>query len=153
MKRPMMVLAILFVAASTLSHASEMDRVAGAVGAQLGVRRTHIPMLGLAMFVGKVATAFQMPGAKLAIFEDERLSNCTLQQLESAVSSALGPEWSPFVKSISNHGGEQTWIYLRAQGKGIQMFIATAEPGEISLIEVKANERQMQRWIKDKDME
>ena len=153
MKRAMLVLVILCFAAPVVSHASEMDRVARAVEAQLGVRRTHMPMLGFAMFVGKVATGFQMPGAKLAVFEDERLSNCTPLQLESAVSNALGSEWTPFVKSVSNHGGEQTWIYLRPQGKGLHMFIATAESGEVSLIEVKASELQMQRWIKDKDVD
>ena len=153
MKRMAVVLLILCLPAPAVSHASEIDRVARAVEAQLGVRRTHIPMLGFAMFVGKVATGFQMPGAKLAIFEDERLSNCTPLQLESAVSTALGSEWTPFVKSISNHGGEQTWIYLRPQGKGLHMFIATAERGEVSLIEVKASERQMRRWIKDKDLD
>jgi len=109
-------------------------------------------MLGFAMFVGKVVSGFQMPGAKLAVFEGERLANCTPQQLERAVSNALGAEWMPFVKSVSNRGGEQTWIYLRPEGKGLHMFIATAESGEVSLIEVKASERQMLRWIKDKDL-
>lgn len=153
MRRTALVVVALCLAGPVVSHASEMDRVARAFEAQLGVRRTHIPMLGFAMFVGKVATGFQMPGAKLAVFEDKRLSNCTSQQLQSAVSSALGPEWSPFVKSISNHGGEQTWIYLRPQGKGLHMFIATAVSGEVSVIEVKASERQMRRWIKDKDLD
>jgi len=153
MKRMVIVLVTVCLAAPVVVHASEMDRVARAVEAQLGVRRTHIPMLGFAMFVGKVATGYQMPGAKLAIFEDERLANSTPLQLESAVSNALGSEWTPFVKSISNHGGEQTWIYLRPQGKGLHMFIATAESGEVSLIEVKASERQMRRWIKDKDLD
>ena len=153
MKLMAVVLLMLCLAAPAASHASEIDRVARAVEAQLGVRRTHIPMLGFAMFVGKVATGFQMPGAKLAIFEDERLSNCTPLQLERAVSNVLGSEWTPFVKSISNHGGEQTWIYLRPQGKGLHMFIATAKRGEVSLIEVKASERQMRRWIKDKDLD
>ncbi len=153
MKHTVLVLVILCLAVPVMSHASEMDRVARAVEAQLGVRRTHIPMLGFAMFVGKVATGFQMPGAKLAVFEYERLSNCTPQQLESAVSNALGSEWTPFVKSISSRGGEQTWIYLRPSDKGLHMFIATAEAGVVSLIEVKASERQMRRWIKDKDLD
>src|SRR5690349_23260871 len=104
MKPAMLLAVVLCLAAPVVSHASEMDRVARAVEAQLGVRRTHIPMLGFAMFVGKIATGYQMPGAKLAIFEDERLANCTPLQLESAVSNALGSEWTPFVKSISNHG-------------------------------------------------
>lgn len=153
MKRTMLIVVIFCLAAPIVSHASEVDRVARAVEAQLGVRRTHIPMLGFAMFVGKVASGFQMPGAKLAVFEDERLSNCSPEELERAVSNALGAEWTPFVKSVSNHGGEQTWIYLRPQGKGLHMFIATAESGEVSLIEVKASERQMNRWIKDKDLD
>jgi hypothetical protein len=33
------------------------------------------------------------------------------------------------------------------------MFIATAQSGEVSLLEVKASERQMQHWIKDKDLD
>ena len=152
MKRMVAALVIVCLTAPVASRASEMDRVAHAVEAQLGVRRTHIPMLGVAMFVGKVASGFQMPGAKLAVFADDRLSNCTPQQLEGAVSNALGAEWTPFVKSISNHGGEQTWVYLRPQGKALHMFIATAESGEVSLIEVKASERQMRRWLKDKDL-
>ncbi len=149
----MLLAVMLCLAAPVVSHASEMDRVARAIEAQLGVRRTHIPMLGFAMFVGKIASGFQMPGAKLAVFEDGRLSSSSPQDLERAVSSALGPEWTPFVKSISNHGGEQTWIYLRPQGKGLHMFIATAESGGVSLIEVKASKRQMRRWIKDKDLD
>jgi hypothetical protein len=153
MKRKMLVVVVLCLAAPCMSHASEMDRVAHAVEAQLGVRRTHIPMLGFAMFVGKVASGFQMPGTKLVVFDDARLSNSTPRQLENAVSNALGAEWSPFVKSISNHGGEQTWIYLRPQGKGLHIFIATAVSGEVSLIEVKASERQMRSWIKDKDLD
>ena len=153
MKRMMLVLVILCFAAPVISHASDINRVARAVEAQLGVRRTRIPMLGFAMFVGKVASGFQMPGAKLAVFEGERLSNCAPQELERAVANALGPEWTPFVKSVSNHGGDQTWIYLRPQGKGLHMFITTAQSGEVSLIEVKASERQMNRWIKDKDLD
>jgi ABC-type xylose transport system substrate-binding protein len=31
------------------------------------------------------------------------------------------------------------------------MFIASAERGEISLVEVNVTERQMQRWINDTD--
>ena len=153
MKRTLLLAIIFCLVSPIVSHASDIDRVARAVETQLGVHRTHIPMLGFAMFVGKVVTGFQMPGAKLAIFQDERLSDCTPQQLESAVSNALGSEWTPFVKSVSNHAGEQTWIYLRPQGKGLHMFIATAESGEVSLLEVKASERQMQRWIKDKDLD
>lgn len=146
-----LLLVLISVATPRLGSASEMDRVVRAMETQLGVRHTHIPMLGFAMFVGKVATGFQMPGVKLAVFENDGVSQRTPHELERAFSSALGPEWTPFVKSTSNHGAEQNWIYLRQQGKSMRMFIAAAERNELSLIELKASERQMRRWINDTD--
>lgn len=128
-----------------------MSRVVRAVETDLGVRHTHIPMLGAALFMTKVATGFQMPGVKLAVFEDASLSQRSPDELQHAVLNALGPEWSPFVKSTSNHGAEQTWIFLRQDGKKLQMFIAAAEHGELSLVEVKVSERQMRRWANDTD--
>jgi hypothetical protein len=133
------------------SEASDMKRVVRAVESDLGIRHAHIPMLGMAMFVGRVATGFQMPGVKLAVFENEKLSQSSPQQLERTVWNALGPEWSPFVKSTSNHGDEQNWIFVREEGKKLHMFIATTERGEISLVEVNVSEPQMQRWINDTD--
>jgi len=130
-------------------HASEMDRVIHSMETQLGVRHTHIPMLGFAMFVGKAATGFQMPGVKLAVFENMNLSNQSPQALQRAFSNALGPAWLPFVKSTSDHGAEQNWIYLRDRGKATQLFIATAEGNELSLVEVKVSDGQMRRYIKD----
>ena len=133
------------------SQASDMDRVVRALEADLGVRHTHIPMLGMAMFMGKVATGFRMPGVKLATFSDDKLAECSPQQIERALLTALGPRWSPFVKSISNHRDEQNWIYLDGDSKKIEMFIASVERNELSLVEVKMSESQMRRWINDTD--
>ena len=145
----LMILSCLTMPSRVL--ASEMDRVVRSMESQLGMRHTHIPMLGFAMFVGKVATGFQMPGVKLAVFENVNLSEQGPQALERAVSNALGPDWLPFVKSTSDHGAEQNWIYLREQGKTTHLFIATAERNELSLVEVKVSEGQMRRYIKDTD--
>lgn len=133
------------------SHASDMNRVVRAVETELGVCHKHIPMLGAALFMTKVATGFQMPGVKLAVFEDASLSGRSPEEVQRAVFNALGPEWSPFVKSTSNHGAEQTWIFLRQDGSKLHMFIAAAEHGELSLVEVKVSERQMRRWANDTD--
>src|SRR5947209_13067788 len=143
--------AALILIVPLASQASDMSRVVRAVENDLGIRHMHIPMLGMAMFIGRVATGFQMRGVRLAVFENEKLSQSSPQQLERTVWNALGPDWNPFVKSTSNHGGEQNWIFVREEGKKLHMFIATAERGEISLVEVNVSDRQMQRWIKDTD--
>ena len=133
------------------AQASDMDRVVRALEADLGVRHTHIPMLGMAMFMGKVATGFRMPGVKLATFSDEKLGESSPQQIEHALLSALGPKWSPIVKSTSNYGDDQNWIYLGGDNKKLEMFIVSVERNELSLVEVKMSESQMRRWINDTD--
>jgi hypothetical protein len=117
----------------------------------IGVHHTRIPMLGMAMFVGKVASGFQMPGVKLAVFEDARLSEYSPLQLESALAKALGPEWSPFVKSVSKRGNEQNWIYVRQDRRRLKLFIATVETNELLLVEVKVSERETHEWINNMD--
>ena len=133
------------------STASDMSRVVRTLESNLGLRHTHIPMLGMAMFVGKVATGFQMPGVKLAVFENATLSQRSSAEIEHALLNALGPQWSPFVKSTSRYGDEQNWIYINAEGKKLQMMIASAQGNELSLVEVKMSERQMRKWINDAD--
>lgn len=133
------------------ARASDMNRVVRAVESDLGIRHTHIPMLGPALFMSRVVSGFQMPGVKLAVFEDAGLSDRSAEDLLRTVLKALGPEWSPFIKTTCNHGAEQNWIFLREDGKKLQMFIASAERNELSLIEVKVSERQMRRWINDTD--
>jgi hypothetical protein len=128
-----------------------MDRVIKALENDLGVRHTHIPMLGAAMFVGKVATGFRMPGVKLAIFENETLSECSPAVVEHSLQTALGPNWSPFVRSTSNERDEQNWIYIGGEGKKLELFIATVERNELTLVEVKMTDRNIRRWISDTD--
>lgn len=132
-------------------QASDMDRVVRALETDLGVHHTHVPMVGAAMFVGRVATGFRMPGVKLAVFEDEAFSQYSPEEIQHSLVNALGPQWSPFIKSVSKYGEEQSWIYLSESGKKLQMFIASVEQNELSLIEVKVSESQMRRWINDTD--
>lgn len=132
-------------------QASDLGRVVHAVENDFAVKHEHIPLLGFALFVGKVASGFQMPGVKLAVFEDPKLNQLAPEDLEHSIFAALGPEWIPFVKTISHHGKEQDWILLHDDGKKTHMFIASVEGGELSLIELKISQRQMRRWINDTD--
>lgn len=132
-------------------QASDMDRVVRALEADLGVHHTHIPMLGAAMFFGRAATGFRMPGVKLAVFEDEDFSQRSPEEIQHSLVNALGPQWTPFIKSVSKYGEEQTWIYAADSGKKLQMFIASVERNELSLIEVNVSQSQMRRWINDTD--
>jgi len=143
--------ASLVLCLAVSAHASDMKRVVRAVETNLGVHHTHITMLGAALFMSKVVTGFQMPAVKLAVFEDGDLSAKSPEELEHAVVNALGKQWSPIVKSTTNHGSVQNWIFVREDGKKLHMFIASAGHNELSLVEVKVSGRQMRRWINDTD--
>jgi len=145
------VVAVLCFVIPLTSHASDLDKVVHAIERDFGVRHQHIPMLGFAMFVGRAASGFQMPGAKLAIFADQRLAQRSPEELQNSVKDALGPDWSPLVKSTLNHGNEQNLIFVRPDNQKLQMMIATIERGEVSLVEVKVSESQMEKWINDED--
>ena len=131
--------------------AGDMNRVVRDLEVDLGVRHTHIPVLGAALFLGKVASGFQMPAVKLAVFEDEKLSELPPEQIEHSLLKALGPQWSQFIKSTSHYGDEQNWIYVNGDGKKLQMVIASMDRDELSLIQVKVSPRQMRKWINDTD--
>ena len=143
-------LSVLLLLPVTL-QAADMDRVVRALEADLGVHHMHIPMLGAAMFFGRAATGFRTPGVKLAVFEDEDFSQRSPEEIQHSLVNALGPQWTPFIKSVSNYGEEQTWIYVTDSGKKLQMFIASVERNELSLIEVNVSQSQMRRWINDTD--
>ena len=65
------LLALFLAAAGTAYCADhEFDRVVSAVEKHYGVKRTHIPLLGLANFVVKVSHPAGTSGVKLAVFED-----------------------------------------------------------------------------------
>src|SRR5215469_13802956 len=132
-------------------EASDMDRVVRALETDLGVHHTHIPMMGAAMFVGRVATGFRTPGVKLAVFEDEGFSERSPEEIQHSLVNALGPQWSTFIKSVSRYGKEQNWIYVSDSGKKLRMFIVSVARNELSLIEVTLTQSQMRRWINDTD--
>src|SRR5215469_9764291 len=132
-------------------QASDMDRIVRALEADFGVHHTHIPMMGAAMFVGRVATGFRTPGVKLAVFEDEGFPERSPEEIQHSLVNALGPQWTPFIKSVSRYGEEQNWIYVSDSGKKLRMFIASVERNELSLIEVNVSQSQMRRWINDTD--
>jgi hypothetical protein len=142
---------LLVITAATASQASDLKKVVRAFEKDFGVHQQHIPMMGFAMFAARVASGFQMPGVKVAMFDNGALSQVPSLELERSLRRALGPAWQMFVKTTSRHGEEQSWILVRPEGKQFRMFVATVEPSEVSLVEMKVSERKMRKWLQDKD--
>jgi hypothetical protein len=126
---------------------SEFDRIVKAVESRYGARPLHIPFMGVANFALKVTHPEGATGVKLAVFEG-------VKDLQSAddrgawherdrfMDSLSGPHLCPLVRVHSRRDAEATYIFIDAAnkpGKSARVLIATFQPNEAVVVEVKAN--------------
>jgi hypothetical protein len=137
----------LFLAAAGAAYGAEheFDRVVNAVERHYGVKRTHIPLLGLANFVVKVAHPAGTSGFKLAVFED--LPEVDDQgDLDRLMKEICAGRLHPMVVTRERHG-ESTYILTGEVGKSTEMLVATFEPHEATVIEVTVNIDTLMKMI------
>ena len=119
----------------------EFDHVVNAIESHYGVKRTHIPFLGFASFVVKVARPAGASGFKLAVFENLRSTPAyrdrdELNRFMDGLSSA---GLHRVVCARSRRDGEATYIYVGEAGSSTKMLIATFDRNEATVVEVKVN--------------
>ncbi len=142
---PRALLVLIF--ASTLAFAgdSEFRVVVHAIESQYGVRHTHIPLLGVALFF---AHPEGVSSLKLAVFEDFN-GPTAIADVSRLVERSLGPEWYPFVRVRSKDNDEATLIYASPSGGKLRMMIVNLESSEATVVELKLSEHGIKRWLED----
>lgn len=134
--------AVLLVASCSLCAADrEFDRVANAVESHYGVKRMHIPLMGVANLFVKVARPAGASSFKLAIFEDLNSARgygetADLEQLFDDLSAG---GLHPLVRVHSGRTGESTFICTGETGKSTKMLIATFGRNQATIVEAKVN--------------
>ena len=113
--------------------------VVRAIESHYDVRHHGIPLLGLIVKFVPTEGAGQI---KLAFFSHVSDSE---ESFDDVVSSAMGPDWMPFVRVTSAR--EQTVIYANAQDKKMRLIIATLENGEASVIHVRLKPEKSRAWF------
>jgi hypothetical protein len=149
-------LAFLLALTATGCRASEHDfsSVVAGVEQRYQVHAQRVPMMGMVSFVAHVATHGGVKGMRIANFEN--LNSAThgefdREDLFQFVQSRLDAGWQPFVTERSNHGGEQTVIFVRPSGQSMRMLIANYENGELNLVRMEMNGDRLSHWMKDPD--
>src|SRR5262249_48659725 len=134
-------LLVLFLSAAAAAFAGdwEFDRLVKSVETHFQARRMHIPMMGLANFVLKVAHPAGTSGVKIAIFEDLQTTDDDLDALDQFMNQIDGERLHPMVRVHSRRGGEATYIYTGEVGKSTKVLVATFDRHEATIVEVKAN--------------
>jgi len=141
------VLMALMASGAAFGGDAEFDRIVKAIESRYGTKPLHIPFIGVANFVVKVAHPEGAGGFHLAVFEG-------LKDLKSAedpgewrardrfMDTLAGKNLRPLVRVHSRHDGEATYIFMgpaSKSSKSTRVLITTFERNEATVIEVKAN--------------
>jgi VWFA-related protein len=118
---------------------------------EYGVKKTRIPMLGLANFAVKLIRPAGVKGFKLAVFEDQNfLARSEAMPFESVMRRAYNKDWMPLVQVSSKRGGgARTYIYVKNAGKDIQFALLSLEDREAVVLEVKFNPDAAVRFLEN----
>ena len=150
MKRLLLVLTILGcfpLAVGAVDTA--VNAVARAIERTYGMKHSNLPWIARAtmkpfLMGSGVSTDFVM-------FEHQHLpASASMQDLQDLTEKALGPEWSPFVRSESRKNGERTLIYVKFEGKHMLMLIVSSERNETTVLKMKLDDSKAIEMLKEK---
>jgi hypothetical protein len=151
-----LLVAVLFLAASvalTVAMPAPRDEFAEVVGhieSHYNVHRNYRFIMGFAGLVVKVSHVGGVKAMKTAIFEDQRLSGSgSDQEFDELMRKALKSGWRPVVQSHSRRNGEHTYIYARGDGRDLKVFLATVEPSEAVVMELKVDPDKLAAFINE----
>lgn len=144
------LLAVLLVAAGAACGADrEFDQLVKSIEQRFGVKRTHVPLMGVANFLVKVARPGGASGFKLAIFEDFHATLGARDQaaLDRFMEEARGDGMHSLVVTHSRRDGEASYILAGEIGKTTKLLIATFERNEATVVEVQVNVEALLKTI------
>lgn len=136
------LVAVLLLASCALFGADrEFERIVTAVESHYGVKRTHIPLMGVANLFVKVACPAGAGSFRLAIFENLNSAPGygATADLDRFFDELSAGGLRPLLRVHSRRNGESTYICTGEAGKSTKMLIATFARNEATVIEVKVN--------------
>ena len=140
---------LLLAAAAAFAADNEFDRLVKSVERQFGVRRTYIPLMGVANFFVKVARPAGTSGIKLAVFEDLRTPDDADEARLDRMMAEAAAGLHPMVRVRSRRDHEFTYIYTGEFGAATKMLIATFERSEATIVELKVNLDALLRTVNE----
>jgi hypothetical protein len=143
---------LLIAASAAFGGDAEFERIVKAIESHYGTQQTHIPFMGLASFVVKVAHPEGASGLKLAIFEDLKSPGAQeWTERDRFMDSLSGAGLHPMVRVHSRRNNEATYIFMNPDSKRARILIATFERDQATVVEVKADIDKLLRSLDEPD--
>lgn len=155
MLRITLVMAAAAVAAMPMRAADrEFKDVVETISEEFHTNPTHIPLFGLVNVVAFVARPAGTKHIDLAVFEHLDAGDRDGRDIAQAIQRAVGHAWKPFVRTISTHGGhvETVFVYVRPDGHDCKFLVASIEPDEATVVQLKLNPDALAKWLNSPQM-
>jgi hypothetical protein len=147
-------LALLLLAATAACAADgEFDRIVSAIEHHYGVKRTHIPLMGVANLFLKVARPAGTSGFKLALFEDlpPADGDGDRRELDRLMDEISSGGLHALIVTHSRRDEESTYILAGEIGKSSKLLIATFGRREATVIEARVDMDTLLKMIGSPD--
>lgn len=143
-----LLIAVLVMAAGTATARDEFGEVVGHIESHYHVHRNYGFIMGFAGMMVKISHVGGVKTLKTAIFEDQSFTGLgSGQEFDQLMRKALKSGWRPVVQSHSRRTGEHTYIYARGDGRDLRVLLATVEPSEAVVMELKVNPARLEDFI------
>jgi hypothetical protein len=127
----------------------EFDALVRSMEQQLGGSKTHIPLMGFVNFCVKVGRPGGASGLKLAVFENLPAPVMVGNEDFDRIMERAGGNWRPFVRVISKRDKEASYVYSNIDGNDWKLLIATREPDEAAVVQLKLDAAGLKCWLGD----
>ncbi|MBA2341027.1 MAG: hypothetical protein H0V88_11570 [Pyrinomonadaceae bacterium] len=117
---------------------------------QFHTKRKRSRLMGLAKLGVRIARPRDVRNFKLAIFEEADFST---SDFGTPLRAALKAEWRPLAQVRAREGAEQTYTYLKEDGKNFKILIVNIEPREATVLEVEIPPERLFEWLQNPQKE
>lgn len=146
------LLAVLLVA-SVAGFAGDggFDYVVKAIESHYSVKRTHIPLMGVANFALKMKHPGGTSEFQLAVFDglDSSPAYRDLADRDRLMRTVAGIGLHPVIVTHSRRDAQSTYIFMADVGKSTVMLLATFQRDGATVIQVKADGSTLLKALED----
>ena len=153
MKRNSLILLVILALGVQTAMAltkDEFSEVVSHIESHYHVHRNFSFLMGFTGLAVKVSHVGGVKAMKMAIFEDQKFLNSGSDtEFDALMRKALNSGWRPVVHTYSRRSGEHTYIYAKSDGRDLKILLATLEPSEAVVMQLKVDPEKLEAFINE----
>lgn len=143
----------LFSSVITVSTASaqkkEFTAIASHLTSNYQAKKVNIPFMFLARFAVSIVRPTGVKSFNVTLFKDLKFSKESIDvEMQHAMRQSFGAEWSS-VFHVRSRDGQQAYVYMREQGKNIQLAVVTVDKEQAAVIRATFSPEKLADFIND----